>query len=340
MLINQFLRSTSDLLSSGGDDRQTISEAVEQLNKYFSSALPRPEVIRRGSCTCSTVNSHGFMEADNRRHALIADLLQCQSELSVQNMFDEANQHVISRLESIFKLNENYDNIAENERNEIVLLPSGSDAEYLPLVVALIRSYNLTMNGNMTHNTFVNHIKVHNNVIASGEVGSGTSYACSGQHFSTVSPKDSSSPPLLSTSSPSSAHQIGEYLTGIDPAQIELVEFKPRDIGGVVDFQEQLIIDTIHSQLSCANTAAVSVLHIVLGSKTGLIYPSLATVQKLTTLYKERLIVVVDACQTRCDMSVLRDFVEKDQFIVLFTGESLSLERHELSLLLLSLQMN
>ena len=46
---------TEILLSHGGDDRLTVDENL--MNKYLSSTSPRPEVIRRGSCTCSTITA-------------------------------------------------------------------------------------------------------------------------------------------------------------------------------------------------------------------------------------------------------------------------------------------
>lgn len=41
------------LLSQGGDDRLVLDRNM--INKYLSSTMPRPDVLRRGSCTCSTI---------------------------------------------------------------------------------------------------------------------------------------------------------------------------------------------------------------------------------------------------------------------------------------------
>lgn len=54
--ISPLLTSTEMLLSCGGDDRLTVVDGIF-INKYFSSTHARPEVIRRGSCTCSTITS-------------------------------------------------------------------------------------------------------------------------------------------------------------------------------------------------------------------------------------------------------------------------------------------
>ena len=47
------LDRTEMLLSFGGDDRLTVDAKL--MNKYLSSTKPRPNVLRRGSCTCSTI---------------------------------------------------------------------------------------------------------------------------------------------------------------------------------------------------------------------------------------------------------------------------------------------
>ena len=49
------LERTEILLSYGGDDRLTVDGKL--INKYLSSTYPRPEVLRRGSCTCSTITT-------------------------------------------------------------------------------------------------------------------------------------------------------------------------------------------------------------------------------------------------------------------------------------------
>jgi hypothetical protein len=54
-VVAPFLQNTELLLSFGGDDRLTVDSNL--MNKYLSSTYPRPDVIRRGSCTCSTIST-------------------------------------------------------------------------------------------------------------------------------------------------------------------------------------------------------------------------------------------------------------------------------------------
>lgn len=55
LVLAPLLDRTEILLSVGGDDRLTLNAKL--LNKYLSSTFPQPDVIRRGSCTCSTITT-------------------------------------------------------------------------------------------------------------------------------------------------------------------------------------------------------------------------------------------------------------------------------------------
>ena len=57
--------------------------------------------------------------------------------------------------------------------HELVMFPSGSDAEFLPLAVALARSHSLSLSKQFKQATGA-AAKVFNFVLAAGEVGSGT----------------------------------------------------------------------------------------------------------------------------------------------------------------------
>lgn len=61
---------------------------------------------------------------------------------------------------------------------------------------------------------------------------------------------------------------------------------------------------------------SVAVLHVVLGSKTGLVYPSLDTISQLRAEFGERLVVVVDACQLRCRLERIREFTDAGEWSV------------------------
>jgi hypothetical protein len=54
-LFISLLKRTEVFLSIGGDDRLTIS-GESKANKYLSSTLPVVGLVKRGSCTCSTMS--------------------------------------------------------------------------------------------------------------------------------------------------------------------------------------------------------------------------------------------------------------------------------------------
>jgi hypothetical protein len=60
-------------------------------------------------------------------------------------------------------------------------------------------------------------------------------------------------------------------------------------------------------------------LHVVLGSKTGLVCPSAATVALLSREYGARLVVAVDACQLRNTLDAVGRHVLQGH-VVLVTG--------------------
>jgi hypothetical protein len=139
---------------------------------------------------------------------------------------------------------------------------------------------------------------VYNYVTAAGEVGSGTPNAAGGRHFSPLSPKGH-------------MQQNNGFLDGIPPREngdsIVVVSFKPRSKDGLVDFKEEKLVTDIRFKLDQCKES-IAVLHIVCGSKTGLVYPSLRTVDTLQREYQNRVVVVVDACQLRCRLTAVAKY--------------------------------
>ena len=161
-----FVRRTEVLLSAGGDDRLTVNFQNDKLNKYLSSTVPRPSMINRGSCTCSTITMENYLLADRVRSQFILSVLQAANDIegpervqvATKKIFQAQQSQLLSRLRSVLGLSVNEDDA------QVVLFPSGSDAEYLPLVAALVHSHTLAQ-GDATK------IKVINYISAAGEVG-------------------------------------------------------------------------------------------------------------------------------------------------------------------------
>lgn len=114
---------------------------------------------------------------------------------------------------------------------------------------------------------------------------------------------------------------MGDLLLGLnsDSIGIELVQYKPRNCVGAVDFKEEQLVKEVRAKLvgSCANSVAL--IHIVVGTKTGLIYPSITVVEQLQHEFGERVVVCVDACQLRCKLGHIADYTKRG-FTTLITG--------------------
>ena len=110
------------------DDRLTLDK-LSRLNKYLSSTVPEvgDYVIRRGSCTCSTIIEEDFL--------LSKKLLQILVEKNDINYFDKQCQEIIDRLKGIV--------LSKNDIGDIILFPSGSDAEFLPGFLYFFHNFNL-----------------------------------------------------------------------------------------------------------------------------------------------------------------------------------------------------
>ena len=208
LALEPLLERTEMLLSLGGDDRLTIDFHGTKINKYFSSTLPRAEMIRRGSCTCSTITWNDYHVAEELRYRLIhavlthatAHVAQLQTTSveavkgAIAQVIGITNDDIRFRLGRVLGL--------APSAAEIVLFPSGSDAELLPLILALIRVQQTSMKntnnaGQSPHGQSIANGCVYNYVTAAGEVGSGTPNAAGGRHFSPMSPKSSHPYPIF-----------------------------------------------------------------------------------------------------------------------------------------------
>jgi hypothetical protein len=74
-----------------------------------------------------------------------------------------------------------------SESASIVLFPSGSDAELIPSITALVRSHTLSARDGKSSSaadSAPHRARVFNFIAGAGEVGSGTARASGGRHFS------------------------------------------------------------------------------------------------------------------------------------------------------------
>jgi hypothetical protein len=244
-------------------------------------------MIARGSCTCSNTSLEQYLVIEKKRVAMLNIALDANSS-RLEDAF-VVNEDIRSRLKKVFLL--------DNEKHdEIVLFPSGTDAELLPLCVALIRSFNLGEGKTPKVTSFV---------MAAGEVGSGTDSASGGKHFSKLR-------------SDGSVRSSTGLLEGLSEGVVDVRLFKPRGADGQENLQEDELMNQV-GEVMQACEHATAVLHIIMGSKTGLTYPSTDTVHTLRSRWGSRLLVVIDACQLRSHFSHIKDCVS-DNMPCLVTG--------------------
>jgi hypothetical protein len=136
--------------------------------------------------------------------------------------------------------------------------------------------------------------------------------ASAGQHFSAFAPRGD-------------LQKVGVSLDGLSPDCVELIQLKPRNATGVVDFAEDSLLTRVRERLSTSSgedgkPVGVAVVHIVCGSKTGLVYPSATTIDQLRKEWGPRVVVVADCCQLRCRLNVLKTAYLAEGAVCLITG--------------------
>lgn len=262
-------------ITEGGDDRLTILPELG-MNKYNVPNVPT-HGISRGSCTSSMPTDETF-EVGNLTLAKI--MQQGGAELVAND--------ILQRLRNVWALGKHI---------AFTLFPSGTDAEFLFVLLALGRAFDTNKDG-----------KVLSIVTCAGEVGSGTTKAAAGCHFSTLLPSGSNTK-VGESIFPAEASNVGSVEVALRNLQGDLRT--PEDVDAEV---EQLVVDALKvSGMGCC------VLHLVTGCKTGHSSPSLALCKKLQNQFGDRILIVVDGCQSRMRDGAISDFLATG-FGVMVTG--------------------
>lgn len=258
-------------LTEGGDDRLHLSK--EGVNKYYCPPRPLPaDVVVRGSCTCSAPTPDGFEAA---RHLL-------RNLWSGHTSFAQSTDDIRKRLSSVLEI---------SVPHEVILHPSGSDAELIPLAVASFRAREL------------NCSKLINIVAAAGEVGSGTAPAAAGRHFSGFAPCGG----LVKT-----GDTLDEF-----PTAVNVIEMKPRDaFGNIIRNYDELVMNHVKKCLE-TEEKPYFVIHAVDGSKTGLRLPTPELLETLINMLGDQILIVMDACQCRSEAEELNWFLELGAIILI-----------------------
>jgi hypothetical protein len=171
---------------------------------------------------------------------------------------------------------------------DIFFAPSGTDLEYVALFAAA---------GKATKG-------ISNLLLGADEVGSGCIYSAAGCYFANETALDIAVTP-------------GQPIE--DMVHIEMGDFPVRDALGTA-FDSPGISAAMETKIAEAIAKNMHPLvHVVHGSKTGLVLPHLDEIDALMALFDKGVSFVVDACQARVTTSAIHDYLARG-IIVFLTG--------------------
>lgn len=168
----------------------------------------------------------------------------------------------------------------------VVFAPSGTDLEYVALALVA---------GEAPAGT-------HAVLLGADEVGSGCIHSAHGLYFANETALGAATTP-------------GEPVAGLGGVHVEMVDIPVRDRMGRVRPSHYIAERMLASVAAARAASRHSLVHIVHGSKTGLILPSLADVDRLAG----EATLVVDACQARITSQAVNDYLTRGA-IVFVTG--------------------
>lgn len=256
-------------LTEGGDERLHLSSGG---NKYFCPPHPVPGAIIRGTCTCSPPSRNAFDAACGR----LSDIWNCVEP--VVQAFDDVRDRISAAL-------------GFQTPHHIILHPSGTDAEYTPLLVGASTAKVLGCSG------------VVNVVVGAGEVGSNTPNAAGGQHFSKFMPNGGT--------------DSTECLVDDFPEGTKVLQLKARGPDGLmIPKFDQKVLDAMEEASATAENPFF-IMHAVDGSKLGSHITSRKLVTDVQARYGDRVLVVLDACQGRTDREELDWYLSRGAVILI-----------------------
>jgi len=256
-------------LTCGGDDRSLINEST-CTNKYHIRPQPvDPTSVFRGSCTGNPPTQRGY-DAGKKLFQRLSHLSDEKLDAELGKVFEEQRE----RLSKLLQL---------EDGTEVIICPSGSDAEYLPLAIAR------AIKGN---------VHIANGVTQLREIGAGSAPAAVGKYFSSHAPLVGRLP------------DEAEYLSGFEGFDGTTITAREKS-GEVVNAAEKMA-EFVTSSLE---QGTYPIVHGVFGGKTGI-----RDVQMPGSLDGgETSLGVVDACQGRFSLDELHGWLKQDS-VVLFTA--------------------
>ena len=194
--------------------------------------------------------------------------------------YSAALQGLRARIRTAYRLGDDID---------IVFAPSGTDLEYVGLALCKERGEGLR-----------------NILLGADEVGSGCIYSASGQFFATETARGL-------------RVEMGRPVGGRLPGTIELHDIAVRDDRGGAHSTGEIARRIGRAVEEAAAQRRHSLVHVVHGSKTGLVLPDLAHLDALLERHGDAMSVIVDACQARVTRAAIADYLARG-CVVLITG--------------------
>jgi hypothetical protein len=261
---------TQVLLAAGGDDRQRV-DWDHGVNAYGIAPRPTPWTAAFGSCTASSPTYRGFDAAGQLKYRLIEAALADRLDAAVAAETKLMRSTILAAL-----------GVAADQGVEVVMTPSGTDAELVALAVSLAAG-----------------APIRSIVVGPNEIGRGSLPAARGRHFTATLPSGRTA-------------EDDEVVVGIDPGEVCVVEIPLRDDAGAM-----LSPDAVENHIDAELTASPGrvLLHVVEGSKTGIRLPRAAAVERWQAREGDRLDVVVDAAQMRVDQHTVVSHLERGRMI-------------------------
>ncbi|MFN3388290.1 MAG: hypothetical protein ACK40O_05115 [Allosphingosinicella sp.] len=173
---------------------------------------------------------------------------------------------------------------------ELVFAPSGTDLEYVALAC---------VQGEAPGGT-------HNILLGADEVGSGCIHSAHGRYFA-------------DTTALGLATKPGDPVPGLGETRVGMIDVPVRDPDGRPHPSAEIAVAMDAAIGEAEEKGRHVLIHVVHGSKTGLILPDLSDIDRLRAAHGERVTFAVDACQARITSPAVADYLERDA-IVFLTG--------------------
>lgn len=147
---------------------------------------------------------------------------------------------------------------------------------------------------------------VHSVLLGADEVGTGCIHSAHGRYFAEST----------ALGVPTAA---GDPVPGLDGTEVDLVDVPVRDADGRARPSEEIAAGMAESIAGGRASGRHALIHVVHGSKTGLILPGLDDIDRLRDAHGGALTIAVDACQARITAEAIGDYLERGA-IVFVTG--------------------